>query len=194
LASIADLLDFVVVPILAAGVGAAIYALVAQGVLSIRSRRGEMGGDWWQRIPPQSGEPAKLDWVHCSHGGENLDGFVHRILPIEQQEKEWNFRGKKKESFVFTTFWTRSEKVNPESYGTIQLTRSSRTSFDGFYMKSIPKKTGAVTVVPLDRFEMTWNRMSPEESRVVSKGIRGTTLDRILRRKLPKFQPQISPD
>jgi hypothetical protein len=152
-----------------------------------------MGGDWWQRIPSQKGEPEKLDWVHCSHGGENLDGFVHRILPIDQQEKVWNFRGKKKELFVFTTFWTRSEKVNPGSYGTIQLMKSSHNRFDGFYMKSIPKKTGGGTSLHLEHFEMTWDRMSLEESRAVSKGVRGTTLDRVMKRKLPKFQPQIPP-
>ena len=136
---------------------------VKELVTSIKSRDGELSGEWIQKTYDENGGVIKKDKVECSHVGNKLTGKIKRIQPIHESYKEWTFEGYFLDDLFFSTFQTSDRRKNPGSYGTLQLHKvihMGATSLNGFYVKSELERgsePGDVTK-SIKRFNLTWEK------------------------------------
>ncbi len=101
------------------------------------TNRGNLSGTWYQLIPPSGNEPKKMDLIECIHEGDTLTGKIKRLEPQDQRFKSWEFTIKVRQNFAFGFFWADNVRVNPGSYGTLQLNMLNETHLQGFYVKLI---------------------------------------------------------
>lgn len=139
-------------------VGGALLLFIFQEVIAyFRAGRGDLTGAWSQEIPPQEGEPRKLDVVRCREINGKLAGKIRREEPAQQKVKRWEFEGRRRGSLVFLTYWSTDRDRNPDSYGTIQLNRIGDNHWEGFYVKLITKPGGNARFTgELKQIQLDW--------------------------------------
>lgn len=125
------------IKVIAGVIVAALCFLARTYYLRWRNKRGILTGRWKQLIK----EPYyREDIVECNHSNDNtIKGKIERLLPESENSKAWKFRGRKKDGFIFMTFWNVNDSLNPESSGTIQLHMHDASHLEGFYVKSVTK-------------------------------------------------------
>lgn len=130
---------------------------------SLRTRRGELSGLWYQIIPQHGTEPNKIDRVECKQINDRLTGNISRIFPPNQRFKEWEFEAKTKRNLLFGTFWSRDTSKNPGSYGTLQLNIIDEKHLEGFYVRLLTVAAEEGTPVftnKLERIPFSWKKAS----------------------------------
>jgi len=133
---------------------------VLESVAQSRGGRGHLAGTWYQHIPAQRGEPAKLDRVECRHAGERLSGTIVRLSPPSATDRRWEFSGQARKDYIFLAFHSVRPKPNPWSYGTIQLL-DTEGDLTGSYVRPRLKETQPPTVDTTPVL-LTWTRKPPE--------------------------------
>jgi hypothetical protein len=100
-----------------------------------RTKKGLLTGCWIQLI--NDGDVIKQDEVTCRQLGYDISGYIKRKEPNDQIQKKWKFIGRIHGEKVFIVFWSLDHRINPDSYGTIQLHVKSDVELRGFYTKAI---------------------------------------------------------
>ena len=127
------------ISIISAIVGALAGLFFKELVDFLKSRDSELSGEWIEVIDAQNGEVAKKDKVESRHFGNRLKGSIKRIEPPSENYKTWTFEGYYLDDLFFGIFQTTDKRLNPGSYGTLQLRRvifKGEIILEGFYVKS----------------------------------------------------------
>jgi hypothetical protein len=134
-----DILLRIVISIISAIAGAISSLFLKELVDFLKSRDGELSGEWIQIIYDKNGSILKKDIVECYHLGDRLQGTIQRLEPSTDKYRKWTFEGKILDDLFFGTFLTTDRRRNPGSYGTLQLRKvifQGETTLEGFYIKS----------------------------------------------------------
>jgi hypothetical protein len=117
--------------------GAIAVLLLQQALSYFKARRGFHTGEWEQVIYDADGKAEKRDRVTIHHEGETFKGLMRRLEPVDQSFRSWHLLGRIESNMIFCIYWSTNFRVNPGSYGTIQLHMINHWDFTGFYVKLV---------------------------------------------------------
>ena len=118
-------------------IGGISVLLFQQGLAYFQARRGFLTGEWEQLIFDIDGKVEKRDRITIHHAGDTFKGLVRRLEPIDQSYRSWHLLGRIEGNMIFCIYWSTNFRLNPGSYGTIQLHMINHWDFTGFYVKLV---------------------------------------------------------
>lgn len=130
----------IILTIVGALLGATFSLLLPPVIERVRSKGGELTGEWRQSIPPsQHKSYPRVDRVIIHQNGQRFKAICSREQPAQERDHRWYMRGFLSGNEAVVVFWPFKSNPDGSSFGTMVLHRvpdpQGGQCWDGSYVR-----------------------------------------------------------